>query len=142
MTLRKTKTMKITYEEHLDKENISLLVIFALFFLACLLIVNIDSRIDSKGANAIISVLNVVLISALIFMVIFIGVNYFNFLVRKTPLDQVISKYDDFSYDYGHRIKNFYVDNNKMDVYNYKKLNTMPKNIAPYFVEEKIQSCK
>ena len=105
--------MKIRYEEPLDKENIRLLVIFALFFLACLLIVNIDSRIDSKGANAIISVLNVVLIPALIFMVIFIGVNYFNFLVRKTPLDQIISKYDDFSYDYGHRIKNFYVDNKK-----------------------------
>ena len=128
--------MQIKYEEPLDKENISLLAIFALFFLACLLIVNIDSKIDSKGANAIISVLNVVLIPALIFMVIFIGVNCFNFLVRKTPLDQIISKYDDFSYDYGHRIKNFYVDNNKMDVYNYKKLNAMPKNIAPYFVGE------
>ena len=130
--LRKTKTMKITYEEPLDKENISLLIIFALFFLACLLIVNVDT----KGANVITSVLNIVLVPALIFMIIFLGVNCFNYFTKKTPLDQIISKYDDFSYDYGHKIKNFYVNDNKMDVYNYVKLNKMPKNIAPYFVGE------
>ena len=131
--MSKTKTMKITYEEPLDKENISLLAIFALFFLACLLIVNVDSR----GANAITSVLNIVLAPTLIFMVIFIGEKYFNYLVKKTPLDQIISKYDDFSYDYGHKIKNFYVNNKEMDVHNYVKLNKMPKNIASYFVERK-----
>lgn len=125
--------MKITYEEPLDKENISLLTIFVLFFLACLLIVNVDS----KGANLIAPVLNIVLVPAVIFMIIFIGENYFNYLVKKTPLDQIISKYDDFSYDYGHKIKNFYVNNNKMDAHNYVKLNKMPKNIAPYFVERK-----
>lgn len=126
------RKMKITYEEPLDKENISLLVIFAFFLLACLLIVNIGA----KGVNAIVSVLNIALVPAVIFMVIFIGINYFNFLVRKTPLDQIISKYDDFSYDYGYRIKNFYVNNKEMDVYNYVKLDKMPKNIAPYFVGE------
>lgn len=138
MILRKTKTMKITYEEPLDKENISLLIIFAFFLLACLLIVNIDA----KGVNAIVSVLNIALVPALIFMVIFIGINYFNFLVRKTPLDQIISKYDDFSYDYGYRIKNFYVNNKEMDVYNYVKLDKMPKNIAPYFVGEEADARK
>lgn len=127
------KTTKIRYEEPLDKENISLLTIFALFLLTCLLIVNVDS----KGTNPIASVLNIVLMPALIFMIIFIGVNYFNFLVRKTPLDQIISKYDNFSCDHGHKIKNFYVNDNKMDVYNYVKLNKMPKNIAQYFAEEK-----
>ena len=126
------RKMKITYEEPLDKENISLLFIFAFFLLACLLIVNIGA----KGVNAIVSVLNIALVPAVIFMVIFIGINYFNFLVRKTPLDQIISKYDDFSYDYGYRIKNFYVNNKEMDVYNYVKLDKMPKNIAPYFVGE------
>ena len=126
------KKIKIRYEEPLDKENISLLIIFALFLLAVLLIVNIDP----KGANAITSVLNIVLVPALIFMIIFIGEHYFTYLIKKAPLDQIISKYDDFSNDYGHKIKNFYVDNNKMDVYNYKKLDTMPKNIAPYFVGE------
>lgn len=127
------REMKITYEKPLDKENISLLTIFALFLLACLLIVNVDS----KGANPIASVLNIVIVPAVIFMIIFIGVNYFNYLVRKIPLDQIISKYDDFSYDYGHKIKNFYVNNNKMDVHNYIRLNKMPKNIAQYFVERK-----
>ena len=133
--MSKTKTMKITYEEPLDKENISLLAIFALFFLACLLIVNIDS----KGANVITSVLNIVLVPALIFMIIFLGVNCFNYFTKKTPLDQIISKYDDFSYDYGHKIKNFYVNNKEMDAYNYVKLDKMPKNIASYFIEEKIR---
>ena len=127
------KIMKITYEEPLDKEIISLLTIFALFLLAVLLIVNIDP----EGVIAITSVLNIVLVPAVIFIVIFIGENYFNYLVKKTPLDQIILKYDYFSYDYGHRIKNFYVNNNKMDVYNYVKLDKMPKNIAPYFVGEK-----
>lgn len=70
-------------------------------------------------------------------MVIFIGENYFNYLVKKTPLDQIISKYDNFSYDYGHKIKNFYLNDNRMDVYNYVKLDKMPKNIAPYFVGDK-----
>lgn len=130
------RKMKITYEESLDKENISLLIIFALFFLACLLIVNVDT----KGANAIASVLNIVLVPAVFFMIIFVGINYFNFLVRKTPLDQIISKYDDFSYDYGHRIKNFYVNNKGMDVHNYVKLDKMPKNIAPYFVGEEVDA--
>ena len=124
--------MKITYEEPLDKENIGLLAIFALVFLAVLLILNVDS----KNANPIAVVINNVFMPALFIILIFIGVNCFNYFTKKTPLDQIISKYDDFSYDYGYRIKNFYVDNKEMDVYNYKKLNTMPKNIAPYFVKK------
>lgn len=126
------RKMKITYKELLDKENISLLAIFALFILACLLIVNVDS----KNANSITVVINNVFMSALFIILIFIGVHCFNFLARKTPLDQIISRYDDFSYDYGHRIKNFYVNNNQMDAHNYVKLNKMPKNIAPYFVKK------
>ena len=125
------RKIKITYEEPLEKENVALLTIFAFFLLACLLIVNVDA----EGANAITSVLNIVLVPAVIFIVIFIGENYFNYLTKKTPLDQIISKYDYFSYDYGHRIKNFYVNNKEMDVYNYVKLDKMPKNIAPYFVK-------
>lgn len=124
--------MKIRYEEPLDKENISLLAIFALVFLAVLLILNVDS----KNANPIAGIINNVFMSALFIILIFLGVHCFNYFTRKTPLDQIISKYDDFSYDYGYRIKNFYVDDNKMDVYNYKKLDTMPKNIAPYFVKK------
>lgn len=127
------RKMKITYEEPLDKEIISLLTIFALFLLAVLLIVNIDP----EGVIAIKSVLNMVLVPALIFMIFFIGEKYFTYLVKKTPLNQIISKYDDFSYDYGHRIKNFYVNHKEMDVYNYIKLDKMPKNIAPYFVGDK-----
>lgn len=125
--------MKITYEEPLDKENISLLAIFALVFLAVLLILNVDS----KNANPITGIINNVFMSALFIILIFLGVHCFNYFTRKTPLDEIILKYDDFSYDYGYRIKNFYVDDNKMDVHNYKKLNTMPKNIAPYFVGKK-----
>ena len=125
--------MKITYEEPLDKENISLLTIFALFLLAVLLIVNVDP----EGTNVITSILNIVLVPALILIIIFIVENCFAYLVKKTPLDQIISKYNDFSYDHGHRIKNFYVNNKEMDVYNYVKLDNMPKNIAPFFVGNK-----
>ena len=124
--------MKIRYEESLEKENISLLAIFALVFLTVLLILNVDS----KNVNPIAGIVNNVFMSALFIILIFIGVHCFNFLARKTPLDQIISRYDDFSYDYGHRIKNFYVNNNQMDAHNYVKLNKMPKNIAPYFVKK------
>ena len=126
------RKMKITYKEPLDKENISLLAIFALFILACLLIVNVDS----KNANSITVVINNVFMSALFIILIFLGVHCFNYFTRKTPLDEIILKYDDFSHDYGYRIKNFYVDDNKMDAHNYVKLNKMPKNIAPYFVKK------
>ena len=58
-------------------------------------------------------------------------------ILKSTKTNLLSAKYDDFSYDYGHRIKNFYVNHKEMDVYNYIKLDKMPKNIAPYFVGDK-----
>lgn len=128
--------MKITYEEPLYTESIGLLATIALIILGGLLFINFY---PSSNRTAKIVMSNLAFIPALLLIVVLIGVGYFNDSSTKKNLEQIISKYDSLSNPFldNDKFKGFYVNNNQMDVYNYVKLNKMPKNIAPYFVGEK-----
>ena len=131
--------MKITYEEPLYTENIGLLATTAIIILGGLLFINFYPSLSSAVE---ITFINLAFIPALLLTVVFIGIGYFNYSSTKKNLGQIISEYDNLSNPFldNDKFKGFYVNNNQMDVYNYKKLDTMPKNIAPYFIEEKKQN--
>ena len=82
---------------------------------------------------------NIIFIPILFLMLVFIVINYYDHAKSKKSLGQIISEYNSFSkfpLD-DEKFKGFYKDDRELTLYNYKPLRDMPKNIAPYFAEEK-----
>ena len=119
--------MKITYEEPLDKENIGLLVTFAIIIFGGIFAMNFFSTSNSAAQKA---TSNLAFIPALLLIIGLIGVGYFNHLSAKKNLNQIISKYNSEPFN------GFYQNDREVSISNYKPLREMPKNIAPYFVKE------
>lgn len=133
--------MQIKYEEPVDKTNMSLLATIAVIIFGGIIAVNFSSISDSAEETV---TTNLAFIPALLLIVVLIGVGHFNNLAAKKNLNQIISEYDNFSKAFidEEKFKGFSVNDKKLSIGNYKSLRGMPKNIAPYFVEEKIESCK
>lgn len=120
--------MKITYEEPLDKEDIGLFITIAIIIFGCIIAMNFFSTSNSAAQKA---TTNLAFIPALLLIIVLIGVGYFNHLSAKKNLNQIISKYNSEPFN------GFYQNDREVSISNYKPLREMPKNIAPYFVEEK-----
>ena len=133
--------MQIKYEEPVDKTNMSLLATIAVIIFGCIIAVNFSSISDSAEETV---TTNLAFIPALLLIVVLIGVGHFNNLAAKKNLNQIISEYDNFSKAFidEEKFKGFSVNDKKLSIGNYKSLRNMPKNIAPYFVKDEIQSCK
>ena len=133
--------MRIRYEEPVDKTNMSLLATIAVIIFGGIIAVNFSSISDSAAETTIT---NLAFIPALLLMVVLFAIGHFNSLKSKKSLDQIISEYNNFAklhFD-DEKFKGFYINDKKLSIGNYKSLRGMPKNIAPYFAEEKIESCK
>lgn len=134
--------MQITYQKPLDTESINLSFTFFTICLIGLLFINFS---DVFAITALTKTLcNIIFIPILLLMLVFIAVNYYDHAKSKKSLGQIISEYNGFSklpLD-DEKFKGFYKDDRELTLYNYKPLRDMPKNIAPYFAEEKIESCK
>lgn len=133
--------MQIKYEEPVNAENIGLLATIAIIIFGGIIAVNFSSISDSAEETV---TTNLAFIPALLLIVVLIGVGHFNNLAAKKNLNQIISEYDNFSKAFidEEKFKGFSVNGKELSIGNYKSLRNMPKNIAPYFAEEKIESCK
>lgn len=129
--------MQIRYEEPVNVENIGLLATIAVIIFGGIIAVNFSSISDSAEETV---TTNLVFIPALLLMVVLIGVGHFNNLAAKKSLNQIISEYDNFAKAFTdeEKFKGFSVNGKELSIANYKHLHKMPKNIAPYFTEEKI----
>lgn len=129
--------MQITYQKPLNREHINLSFTFAIVFLIGLLFVNF---LDALSITAFTkTICNIVLIPLVFLMFALIAINYYEYLRSKKSLGQIISEYNGFSklpLD-DEKFKGFYKDDRELNLYNYKPLRDMPKNIAPYFIVEK-----
>lgn len=128
--------MQITYQKPLDTESINLSFTFFTICLIGLLFMNFSDLFAITDLTK--TLCNIILIPILFLMLVFIAVNYYDHAKSKKSLDQIISEYNSFSklpLD-DEKFKGFYRDDNELNLYNYKPLREMPKNIAPYFVGE------
>lgn len=128
--------MQIRYQKPLDIENINLSFTFATLCLIGLLFINFSDVLSITALT--ITLCNIIIIPILFLMLVFIAVNYYDYSKSKKSLNQIISEYNSFSklpLD-DEKFKGFYRDDNELNLYNYKPLKEMPKNIAPYFTEE------
>ena len=137
--------MQIRYQKPLDTESINLSFTFFTICLIGLLFMNFS---DMFAITALSKTLcNIILIPILFLMLVFIAVNYYDHAKSKKSLGQIISEYNGFSklpldddsklpLD-DEKFKGFYKDDRELNLYNYKPLRDMPKNIAPYFMVEK-----
>lgn len=133
--------MQIKYEEPVNETNMSLLATIAVIIFGGIIAINFSSI---SGSAAETTITNLVFIPALLLMVVLFAIGHFNSLKSKKSLGQIISEYNSFAklhFD-DEKFKGFYINDKKLSIGNYKSLRNMPKNIAPYFVEEKIESCK
>lgn len=133
--------MQIKYEEPVNAENIGLLATIAIIIFGGIIAVNFSSISDSAAETTIT---NLAFIPALLLMVVLFAISHFNSLKSKKSLDEIISEYNNFAklhFD-DEKFKGFYINDKKLSIGNYKSLRNMPKNIAPYFVKDEIQSCK
>ena len=133
--------MQIKYEEPVNAENIGLLATIAIIIFGGIIAVNFSSISDSAAETTIT---NLAFIPALLLMVVLFAIGHFNSLKSKKSLDEIILEYNSFAklhFD-DEKFKGFYINDKKLGIGNYKSLRNMPKNIAPYFAEEKIESCK
>lgn len=128
------REIKITYQKPLDTANINLSFTFATISLLGLLFVNFS---DVGSITALTKTLcNIVLIPILFLMLVFIAINYYDYTKSKKSLGQIISEYNGFSkppFD-DDNFEGFYLNDRAVNIYNYKPLREMPKNIASYFV--------
>ena len=128
--------MQIKYEEPVNAENIGLLATIAIIIFGGIIAVNFSSISDSAEETTIT---NLAFIPALLLMVVLFAIGHFNSLKSKKSLGQIISEYNSFAklhFD-DEKFKGFYINDKKLSIGNYKSLKNMPKNIAPYFAEEK-----
>lgn len=129
--------MQIRYQKPLDIESINLSFTFFTICLIGLLFINFS---DMFAITALTKTLcNIIFIPILFLMLVFIVINYYDHAKSKKSLGQIISEYNSFSkfpLD-DEKFKGFYKDDRELTLYNYKPLRDMPKNIAPYFAEEK-----
>ena len=128
--------MQITYQKPLDTESINLSFTFFTLCLIGLFFINFSDLFAITDLTK--TLCNIILIPILFLMLVFIAVNYYDHAKSKKSLDQIISEYNSFSklpLD-DEKFKGFYRDDNELNLYNYKPLREMPKNIAPYFVGE------
>lgn len=129
--------MQISYKKPLDTESINLSFTFATLSLIGLLFINFNDALSTTALTK--TLCNIILIPILFLMLVFIAINYYDHATSKKSLNQIISEYNSFAklpFD-DEKFKGFYRDNNELNLYNYKPLSEMPKNIAPYFAEEK-----
>lgn len=128
--------MQIRHQKPLDTESINLSFTFFTLCLIGLLFMNFSDVFAITDLTK--TLCNIILIPILFLMLVFIAVNYYDHAKSKKSLDQIISEYNSFSklpLD-DEKFKGFYRDDNELNLYNYKPLREMPKNIAPYFVGE------
>ena len=128
--------MQITYQKPLDIENINLSFTFATLCLIGLLFINFSNVLSITALT--ITLCNIIIIPILFLMLVFIAVNYYDHATNKKTLGKIISEYNSFSKAFfdEEKFKGFYRDDNELNLYNYKPLREMPKNIASYFAEE------
>lgn len=129
--------MQIRYQNPLDIESINLSFTFFTICLIGLLFLNFSDVFAIAALSK--TLCNIILIPILFLMLVFIAVNYYDYAKSKKSLGQIISEYNGFSklpLD-DEKFKGFYKDDRELTLYNYKPLRDMPKNIAPYFTEEK-----
>ena len=128
--------MRIRYEEPVNETNMSLLATIAVIIFGGIIAINFSSI---SGSAAKTATTNLAFIPALLLMVVLIGVGHFNNLAAKKNLSQIISEYDNFAKAFidEEKFKGFSVNGKELSIANYKHLRKMPKNIAPYFTEEK-----
>ena len=128
--------MRIRYEEPVNETNMSLLATIAIIIFGGIIAINFSSI---SGSAAKTATTNLAFIPALLLMVVLIGVGHFNNLAAKKNLSQIISEYDNFAKAFidEEKFKGFSVNGKELSIGNYKHLRKMPKNIAPYFIEEK-----
>ena len=119
--------MQIKYEEPVNAENIGLLATIAIIIFGGIIAVNFSSISDSAAETTIT---NLAFIPALLLIIVLIGIGYFNHLVAKKNLNQIISRYNSEPFN------GFYQNGREVSISNFKPLREMPKNIAPYFVGE------
>ena len=128
--------MQITYQKPLDTESINLSFTFFTICLIGLLFMNFSDVFAITDLTK--TLCNIILIPILFLMLVFIAVNYYDHVKSKKSLDQIISEYNSFSkppFD-DDNFEGFYLNDRAVNIYNYKPLREMPKNIAPYFAEE------
>lgn len=129
--------MQIRYQKPLDIENINLSFTFFTICLMGLLFMNFSDVFAITDLTK--TLCNIILIPILFLMLVFIALNYYDHAKSKKSLGQIISEYNSLSkvhFD-EEKFEGFYLNDNELNFYNYKSLRNMPKNIAPYFVEEK-----
>ena len=134
--------MQIRYQKPLDIENINLSFTFATLCLIGLLFINFSDVLSITALT--ITLCNIIIIPILFLMLVFIAVNYYDHTKSKKSLGQIISEYNSFSklpLD-DEKFEGFYLNDNKLNIYNYKHLRNLPKNIAPYFVGEETDARK
>lgn len=130
------REIKITYQKPLDTANINLSFTFTTISLVGLLFVNFS---DMLAITAVAKALcNIIIVPILFLMLVFVAINYYDHTRSKKSLGQIISEYHSFSKPpfSDEPFQGFYLNNREVSIYNYKPLREMPKNIAPYFVEE------
>lgn len=128
--------MQIRYQNPLDIENINLSFTFATICLIGLLFINFSDVLSISALT--VTLCNIIFIPILLLMLVFIAINYYDHAKSKKSLSQIISEYNGFSklpLD-DEKFKGFYKNDRELNLYNYKPLREMPKNIAPYFVGE------
>ena len=134
--------MQIRYQKPLDIESINLSFTFFTICLIGLLFLNFS---DVFAITALSKTLcNIILIPILFLMLVFIAVNYYEYLRSKKSLKQIILEYNSFPLHYFNeeKFEGFYLNDNKLSIHNYEPLDRMPKNIAPYFVGEEADARK
>lgn len=134
--------MQITYQKPLDTESVNLSFTFFTICLIGLLFINFSDLFSITALT--VTLCNIIFIPILLLMLVFIAINYYDHAKSKKSLDEIISEYNSLSkvhFD-EEKFEGFYLNDNELNFYNYKSLRNMPKNIAPYFVKDEIQSCK
>lgn len=128
--------MQIRYQKPLDTESINLSFTFFTICLIGLLFINFSDLFAITALTIILC--NIILIPILFLMLVFIALNYYDHTTSKKSLNQIISEYNSFfKLPFNdEKFKGFYRDDNELNLYNYKPLSEMPKNIASYFAEE------
>ena len=119
--------MKISYSKPIDEKDSGLLATI------CFLVVIIDlialmflRNFTSKDTGMIVAS-NLICLPILLVIFVCLAVNFF----KKTSTKEEANKIDNLIHDFAN--SGFYIDDAPINQYNYKRLNTMPKNLASCF---------
>lgn len=128
--------MKISYSKPIYEKDSGLLATI------CFLVVIIDlialmflRNFTSKDTGMIVAS-NLICLPILLVIFVCLAVNFFKKTSTKeeaNKIDNLITKYGDLANSQDFANSGFYIDDAPINQYNYKRLNTMPKNLASCF---------